>query len=296
VTHLRVGTRGSELALWQTRWVCDRLREKHASIEIEEIIIKTHGDTAADQSLGGDWPVGAFVSAIEKALLGDAIDFAVHSHKDLQTAATAGLTVAAIPAREDAHDVLLTRAPFTIANVPDGFRVATGSPRRAAQIRRLGRVEIVPIRGNVPTRIAKLTREDLDGLVLAAAGLKRLGIKHPHETALPTDRFVPSPAQGALAVQARDDGTAAQLLACLDHEPSRRAVAAERSFLATINAGCHTPVGALAAIDGASVSLYAQLFSDDGSRLAEGREAGTDPAEVGKRLADRLMRRLAATQ
>lgn len=292
MTRLRVGTRGSDLALWQTRWVCDLLRKAHPALEIDETIIKTHGDTATDETFGGDWPVGAFVSALEQALLGKRIDFAVHSHKDLQTADTPGLVVAAIPRREAVHDVLLTRKPVELDNLPAGFKIATSSPRRSAQFRRAGPVEIVPIRGNVPTRVAKLEREKLDGVVLAAAGLKRLGIKHPHVIDLPTDRFVPSPAQGALAIQACAGSAAEQLLKAIEDGDSRRAVEAERSFLATINAGCHTPVGALAGIDGSGVSLHAQLFSDDGGRCAEGRETGDDPTDVGRRLAGRLMQQL----
>ncbi len=295
MTRLRVGTRGSDLALWQTRWVCDRLREKHSGLEIEEIIIKTHGDTAKEQLFSADWPVGGFVKAIEDALVAGRVDFAVHSYKDLQTAVTAGLVVAAVPQRVAAHDVLLTRSEFDPANVPAGFKVATSSPRRAAQLRRLGDVEIVPIRGNLPTRVAKLEGENLDGVVLAAAGLGRLGIKHPYVTDLPTDRFVPSPAQGALAIQAKEGSVAAGLLAALDHAPSRRAVDAERSFLSTINAGCHTPVGALATVDDAKVSLHAQLFSDDGSKCVEGKEVGDDPAAVGQRLAERLIAQLEAS-
>ncbi|MHC4696747.1 MAG: hydroxymethylbilane synthase [Planctomycetota bacterium] len=294
MTRLRVGTRGSELALWQTRWVCDRLREQHPTIEIEEVIIKTHGDTAKEQLFSADWPVGGFVKAIEDALVEGRVDFAIHSYKDLQTAVTAGLIVAAVPKRVAVHDVLLTRTEFDLSKVPAGFKIATSSPRRTAQLRRLGPVVIVPIRGNLPTRVAKLERENLDGVVLAAAGLTRLGIKHPHMTDLPTDRFVPSPAQGALAVQAKAESVAAELIAAIDHAPSHRAVDAERSFLTTISAGCHTPVGALARVEESKISLHAQLFSDDGSRCVEGTEVGDDPAAVGQRLAERLIEKLRA--
>ena len=292
MTRLRVGTRGSELALWQTRWVCDKLRERHPALQIEEVIIKTHGDTAKDQLFSADWPVGGFVKAIEDALINGRVDFAVHSYKDLPTAVTGGLIVAAVPERAAVHDVLLTRTEFDLSNVPVGFTIATSSARRTAQLRRLGPVEIVPIRGNLPTRVAKLERENLDAVVLAAAGLTRLGIRHPHMTDLPTDRFVPSPAQGALAVQAQGGTVAARLATAIDHPPSRRAVDAERSFLTAINAGCHTPVGALAAVDDSMITLRAQLFSDDGSRWAEDVEVGDDPAVIGQQLAERLMTQL----
>jgi hydroxymethylbilane synthase len=263
MTTLRAGTRGSDLALWQTNWVCDRLRAAHPSLEIEQIIIKTHGDVVTDKNFGGDWPVGAFVSALENALLEERIDFAVHSFKDLQTAETAGLTIAAVPVREVTHDVLLTRGVKRLEDLPAGARIGTNSPRRAAQLRLFGEFEIVPIRGNVPTRVSKIEREKLDGVILAAAGIKRLGIEYPHVIALPVEQFLPAPAQGALAVQAREQTPAAELAAVLDHPPSRRAVTAERSFLREINAGCHTPVGALAQTDGDLVSLHARLFSDD---------------------------------
>ncbi len=330
MTRLRVGTRGSDLALWQTNWVCDELRNSHPSLEIERIIIKTHGDVATEQQQqtgwktgpttpgstklgptkldsttpgpttfgpatpGGDWPVGEFVSALEQALVHGRIDFAVHSFKDLQTEVTTGLVVAAVPAREVVHDVLLTREAVDLNDLPSGFRVGTGSPRRSAQFRRFANVEIVPIRGNVQTRIDKIAREGLDGVVLAAAGLKRLGITHPHMTDLPTDRFVPAPAQGALAIQTRTDGEAAEVVRSIDDANAHRAVRAERSFLARINAGCHVPVGALAKVDGLTVTLHAQLFDDPGERMVEGTESGDDPQAVGVRLAERLARELNA--
>lgn len=290
MTHLRVGTRGSDLALWQTHWVIEQLRIAHPSLSVEEIIIKTHGDIAADQRIDADWPVGGFVGAIEEALAAGRIDFAVHSYKDLPTQTTPGLTIAAVPSRELVNDVLVTHTTVDLDHLPHGFRLGTSSQRRAAQFCRLCHdIQIVPIRGNVPTRIAKIERDKLDGVVLAAAGLKRLGIDPPHQIDLPTDRFVPSPAQGALAVQTRVNGTAAELIKVLDDGVSRRAVDAERSFLQAIGAGCHTPVGALATIDGAKISVHGQLFSDDHRRVAEGVEAGEDSETVGRRLALRLI-------
>lgn len=292
MSTLRVGTRGSDLALWQTNWVCDRLREAHPSLQIEQVIIKTHGDVVTDRNFGRDWPVGAFVSALENALTDERIDFAVHSFKDLQTAETAGLVIAATPPREVVHDLLLTRTEMRLEDLPQGGRIGTNSPRRAAQLLRLGEFEIVPIRGNVPTRIAKIEREGLDAVVLAAAGVKRLGIEYPYVIELPTDVMVPAPAQGALAIQTRQSSEAVKLLGVLDHPPTRCAVTAERGFLRQINAGCHTPVGALASVAGEQVSLHARLFSDDYAHVVEGRESGTDPTIVGNSLADRLMSEL----
>ena len=298
MTRLRVGTRGSGLAPRQTRWVCDRLLAVHDELTIEEVVITTHGDIASDAVSGrdgsgsGSGPPGRFVSAIEQALLDDRIDLAVHSYKDLPSAATKGLMIAAVPPREVVHDVLVSREPVDLARLPGGFKVGTGSPRRAAQFLRLGGVRIVPIRGNVPTRLAKLDDPDYDGLVLAAAGLKRLGVAPPHRIDLPIDRFVPAPAQGALAIQTRRNDGAIAIVAVMEDGLARRAVLAERAFLSGVSAGCHTPVAALATVDDRTVSLHGQLFSDDYARLAEAIEVGDDPQEVGTRLAERLVREL----
>lgn len=289
MTVLRVGTRGSDLALWQSNWVSERLRVAHPDVSIERIIIKTHGDVAVDQRFDADWPVGGFVGAIEQALSNGEIDFAVHSYKDLQTAVTPGLVVAAVPEREASHDVLVLREMVDLSDLPPGFKIGTSSPRRAAQFRRLGDVEIVAIRGNVGTRVAKVETEGLDGVVLAAAGLKRLGIDPPRRIDLPVDRFVPAPAQGALAIQTRENDDAYELITALDHSQSRRVVEAEREFLRCVGAGCHTPVAAHATLSGGTVSLHAQLFSEDGKHLAEGVESGSDPSGVGQRLAVRLL-------
>jgi hydroxymethylbilane synthase len=288
----KIGTRGSDLALWQTRWVSDRLREHHAGIELEEIIIKTHGDAVQDRDFGPEWPVGAFVSALENALLANEVDIAVHSFKDLQTAETAGLTISAIPVRAPVHDVLITREVDGLESLPDGARIGTNSPRRGAQLKHQRECEIVPLRGNVPTRIRKLDEQQLDAIVLAAAGVTRLEIEHPRMFPLDVSTMLPAPAQGALAIQTRSDDPAAEAVAALDHAETRRQVTAERSFLAAINAGCHTPVGALAALDGEQISLHGRMFSDDWSRCAEGTETGTDPIEVGRQLAKRLLAEL----
>ena len=293
MTRLRVGTRGSELALIQTRWVCQLLRIKHPSVTIDELIIKTHGDVAKTQLFSDDWPSGGFTGAIEQALVQRRIDFAVHSFKDLPTAATLGLTVAAVPPRESANDVLVTRRRIRLDGLPAGLRIGTSSPRRTAQLRRLADVHIVPVRGNVPTRIAQVETE-LDGVVVAAAGLRRLGLDPPHRIDLPLERFPTAPAQGALAVQVREEeANIAELLATLDDAESRRAVMAERAFLQAIGAGCQTPVGATAVVEGGAVSLRGQIFSEDGRHVVEGVERGEDGSLLGRRLAERLMRELA---
>jgi hydroxymethylbilane synthase len=292
MTCLRVGTRGSDLALCQTRVVCDALRKLQPSLDIQEVVIKSHGDHLSEQPFGGDWPVGAFVQALEQALLNQQVDFVVHSFKDVQTAPTPGLTIAAVPAREVVHDVLLTKMPVSLDRLPAGFRVGTGSPRRSAQFRRLGPIQVVPIRGNVPTRIKKLDSPDLDGIVLAAAGLRRLGITQPFSTDLPLDHFLPAPAQGALAIQCRIGEAMVALLQPLEDSNTRATVEAERSFLRGVEAGCQTPAAALATLDGMDITLRAQLFSDDGLRLAEGTLTGQDPIALGLSMAERLVREL----
>jgi hydroxymethylbilane synthase len=289
MTRLRVGTRGSRLALTQTRWVCEKLAAAQPSVATDQIIIKTHGDIERDRPFDESWPAGSFVTALESALVADQIDVAVHSYKDLPSRSPDGLTVAAVPEREAVHDVLVTREPVDLDRLAPGFRLGTGSPRRSAQFRRLAEVEILPLRGNVPTRLEKLDRGDYDGIVCAAAGLRRLGIEPAHVSVLPPQRFVPAPAQGALAVQARAGDAAAGVVGVLEHAETRRAVIAERAFLAHIEAGCQTPLGAWASLESGAITLRGQLFSEDGTDMVEGVEMGDDPVAVGERLADRLL-------
>ncbi len=281
------------MALWQTRWVISELRTARPGIEFEEVIIKTHGDVAHDQSFDSpNWPAGGFVGAIEQALLRSEIDLAVHSYKDLPSIGPDGLEIAAVPPRAAVHDVLVTQRPVDIEEIPGGFRIGTSSPRRRAQFLRFVNIDTVPIRGNVPTRVRKVEVGEVDGVVLAAAGLQRLGLKGPHMIDLDTDRFVPAPRQGALAIQTRSDTEATKICAILNHEPSRRRVDAESSFLAAVEAGCQTPVAALATITSQEILLHAQLFSDDGRDFATGTETGSDPSEIGALLGDRLKQQL----
>jgi hydroxymethylbilane synthase len=290
--HLRVGTRGSDLALCQTREVCTRLSAIRPDVSCSEVVIRTHGDDMTGPLRGGPGEIGFFSSALEDALLANEVDFVVHSHKDLPTVETPGLVIAAIPLRAAPQDVALLRLVERIADLPPGARIGTSSPRRAAQWRRQGAFVIAPLRGNVPTRVERLHSEELDAIVIAAAGLDRLGLRLPRRVDLPVERFVPAPAQGALAVQARADSSVASLLASIDDAAVRRTVAAERSFLRTVGPGCHTPVGALATLDGERIELRGQIFTPDGNRVAEGVEIGLDPRDLGARLADRLMRQL----
>ncbi|MBF6590005.1 MAG: hydroxymethylbilane synthase [Ktedonobacterales bacterium] len=322
---LVVGTRGSALALWQTNWVLDQLRERvpHARCVVQTI--KTQGDRTQPLNVPlaqlGD--KGMFVAELERALLAGAldgaiqpmrdharveaeadlpIDLAVHSLKDLPSTITAGLTLAAVTEREDARDALVSRAGLPLADLPPGATVATSSLRRRAQLLHLRPdVRIVEIRGNVDTRLRKALAEDgPDATILAVAGLKRLGLAHYITEYLPVDVLVPAVGQGALAVEVRvRDRRARRLLRPLDSPATRQAITAERTVLATLGGGCQVPLGAhaVAAADGspeddAILRLIAVVASPDGQRLvrAEGTGPARHPVALGRRVARELVR------
>jgi hydroxymethylbilane synthase len=242
---IRIGTRGSALALAQTGTVADALVK--AGARVETIVISTPGDrsTAPVAEIG----VGVFTSALRDALADGTIDVAVHSYKDLPTAPDPRLSMAAVPRREDPRDALIARDGLTLGELPPGSKIGTGSPRRASQLDALGfGHEIVPIRGNVDTRISMVTDGKLDGVVLARAGLARLGRTAEITETLEPIQMLPAPAQGALAIECRvDDVDVEHLLqSTLDDEDTRAAVTAERAMLAALEAGCSAPIGALA--------------------------------------------------
>jgi len=251
-----IGTRGSRLALAQTQLVVDALRAAHPGMRFEIREVSTQGDrdTKPLSEIGGQ---GVFTKAIEDALLRNEIDIAVHSMKDLPPRLTEGLTIAAVPERASALDALVTRDGLRFEDLPPGARIGTGSGRRAAQIKVLrSDVTVSEIRGNVPTRIRKLDEGEYDGVVLAVAGLQRLGLEGRISQTFSVKEMTPSPGQGALAIEVRtDDADAAAVAAPLDHPLSRVAVTAERAFLEALGAGCQTPVGAHAEIEGKSVEL-----------------------------------------
>jgi hydroxymethylbilane synthase len=244
---LRIGTRGSTLALAQTRMMADRLEAAGADVEI--VTVSTIGDrsSAPVAELG----VGVFTSALRDALAAGEVDIAVHSYKDLPTAPDPRLVLAAVPEREDPRDVLIARDGLTLGELPVGSRVGTGAARRAAQLAALGLgLEIVPIRGNVDTRIRKVTSGELDAVVVAKAGVSRLGRTAEITEVLDPIQMLPAPAQGALALECRvSDMDVEHLLgSTLDDEETRAAVTAERAMLAALEAGCSAPVGALAEV------------------------------------------------
>jgi hydroxymethylbilane synthase len=292
---LRIGTRASALARTQTGLVVDAL-----GVPVEVVPIVTQGDrsAAALTQLGG---TGVFVSALRTALYDGEIDVAVHSFKDLPTSAADGIVVAAVPPREDPRDALVSRGGLALIDLPRGARVGTGSPRRAAQLRALGLdLDPVAIRGNVGTRLGRVGAAegpaDLDAVVLASAGLRRLGRADAITEVLDPIHMLPAPAQGALAVECRaDDAEALAVLAALDDAATRAAVAAERALLEALEAGCAAPVGALAEIAdgdaGPEVFLRGTVVAVDGTAAVRRTATGatTDAAGVGRRLAAELI-------
>jgi hydroxymethylbilane synthase len=292
---LRLGTRGSALALAQSGDVADAIR-KELGVEVELVTIATEGDRnpAAIAQIGG---TGVFVTALRDALLRDEVDLAVHSYKDLPTAAAPGLVIAGVPLREDPRDVLVARDGMTLGELPAGARIGTGSPRRAAQLRGLGLGhEVVPIRGNVDTRIGKVRSGELDAVVLARAGLVRLGRLDEATEVLDPIQVLPAPAQGALALECRSDDTElVELLGRLDDPDTRAAVDAERALLAALEAGCTAPVGALAQVaegdDGPEIYLRGLVAAVDGTDAVRLSATGptSEAVEVGRRLAAELL-------
>jgi hydroxymethylbilane synthase len=300
IRTLRVGTRASALARTQTAQVVDAL-----GLAVEIVPIVTEGDRSAEAlaQLGG---TGVFVSALRSALLAEEIDIAVHSYKDLPTAPADGIVIAAVPVREDARDALVARDGLTLGELPSGSRVGTGSPRRTAQLRALGLgLDIVPLRGNVDTRLGKVASGELDAVVLAYAGLRRLGRTDVVTEILDPIQVLPAPAQGALAIECRASDTAViEALAALDDADTRAAVTAERALLGGLEAGCSAPVGALAEVaevdspDGDAgepakleVFLRGSVTSIDGSHAVRLSATGptTDADGVGRRLAADLI-------
>jgi hydroxymethylbilane synthase len=299
---VRLGTRASQLALTQSQHVADALTAS-SGVPVELVHVSTYGDrsTEAIAQLGG---TGVFVSALRDALHAGTVDLAVHSFKDLPTAPTPGLTVAAVPPREDPRDVLVARDGLTLGELPPGSRIGTGAPRRMAQLRALGLgLEVVPIRGNVDTRMSRVTSGDLDAVVLARAGLARLGRMSAVTEVLDPLQVLPAPAQGALAVECRiDDTRVVELLAALDDPAARACVAAERAVLAALEAGCSAPVAAhaeLAEAEDGSTELWlrASVSAIDGSGSVRDSISGpaAEAESLGRRLAVELLDRGAAS-
>ncbi len=291
---IKLGTRRSALATAQATLIADALR--NLGHEVELVLIVTTGDVNRGplEQIGG---TGIFVSALRDALLAGEIDIAVHSLKDLPTASVDGLTIGAVPVREDPRDVLVARDGLTLGELQAGALVGTGSPRRVAQLDALGLgLECTGIRGNVDTRIAMVTEGKLDAVVLARAGLSRLGRLAEVTETLDPIQVLPAPGQGALGIECRaDDAEVLAALAPLEDPATRAAVTAERQLLATLEAGCTAPVGALAEVvegeDGPELWLRGALGREDGVRRLSANGPVEDPVSLGMALANELLER-----
>lgn len=290
---LRVATRGSPLALKQAELVVEALRALRPDLLPETVIVRTAGDqnqTVPVTHLGD----GAFVRGVEAALLDGRADIAVHSAKDIPSTETPGLVLAAFPPRGDPRDALVSRGGHRLAELPAGARVGTGSPRRQALLRALRPdLEAVPARGNVDTRLRRLHEGAYDALILAAAGLERLGLSGLVPEYLDPTVWVPAAGQGALAVQCRAAGPERALLSALDHPPTRAAVIAERAVLRRLGSGCRVPVGVHGWVEDATLVLRGVLLAPDGSRTVTAALTGapTDAEALGRALAEDLLRK-----
>ncbi len=289
---LRIGTRASPLALWQANHIADRLRPLADPRPVELVHVQTEGDRDQSASLAHIGGRGVFTKEIQRALLDGRVDVAVHSLKDLPTQPVDGLTLAAVPPRGPTGDVLVALRPTRFDHLPPGAAVATGSLRRRAQILyRRSDLRLFDIRGNVDTRLRKLREEGYDALILAQAGLERLGLSGVITEVLDPSWMLPAVGQGALGLECRaDDAATRSLLAALDHPGTREAVEAERSLLYHLGVGCQVPLGAAAAVDGGRLVLRGAVLAMDGTRRVAGEEAGpaVDAVAIGVRLAEQL--------
>ncbi|GGK15852.1 porphobilinogen deaminase [Caldalkalibacillus thermarum] len=292
--HIVVGSRRSKLALTQTRWVIRQLDSLGFSytFEIKEIVTK--GDKIVDRMLSKVGGKGLFVKEIEQALLEGEIDFAVHSVKDMPAELPPGLELACVPKREDPRDCLISKRNQTLDSLPDGAVIGTSSLRRAAQILHARPdVKIKWIRGNVDTRLRKLREEDYDAIILAASGLKRMGLSDEVITQyLEPDICLPAVGQGALGIECRaSDQELKGLLTYIHHEPSGLAVMAERAFLAEMGGSCHVPVACYAEMNAQELVLTGLIASPDGKTVLKERVSGHDPVQLGRQAAQRLKER-----
>lgn len=291
--RIRIGSRGSMLAMAQANWVKQQLTAHYPDLPIDLKIIKTSGDKASDVAISSIGGKGVFTKEIEEALLRDEIDLAVHSMKDMPTELPAGLMVAAVPKREDARDVLVTRDMRTFRDLRLRARIATGSLRRKAQLLHWRRdLTVVPIRGNIDTRLRKLDEDEADALVVAAAGLRRIGQEGRITEYLADSVCISAVGQGALGIEARQEDTMRELLRFLHDAATSAEVSAERSLLARLGGGCHVPVGARARVEGETLRMIGAVASPDGRSLCKGLIEGrsTIAAEIGRRLADQLLK------
>jgi hydroxymethylbilane synthase len=293
--NLKIGTRGSALALAQSNWVAAQISGRYPGYRVELVIIKTTGDKILDVPLAQIGGKGLFIKEIEEALLTGQVDLAVHSLKDMPAEVPDGLMLGAVPPREDCRDAFISSGYATLAEIPTGGRVGTGSLRRRVQLlHRRPDLEVVPIRGNVDTRLKKMETLGLDALILAAAGLNRLGLAHLYRSCVPESDMLPAVSQGALGLEVRTaDRDVQEILGFLDDSPTRQAVTAERAFLGRLEGGCVVPVAALGRVTGDSLHVEAMISDLEGRTLLRDSQTGpvADAARLGTNLADILLAR-----
>jgi len=288
-------TRPSALARWQTQWVINALKNIHADLDCEEKVITTQGDKILDKPLPEIGGKGLFTQELEAELLSGTVHCAVHSLKDLPVETPTGLTIGCIPTRAEVRDALISKNGYTLATLPSGASVGTSSLRRAAQILSLRPdLHTKSLRGNVDTRLRKAMDGQYDAIILAGAGLTRLGLDQHVTEWLSLDVMLPAPGQGALAVQCRadDDQTTLNLLAVLEDESTRKAVTAERAFLQGLGGGCSVPVAAYAKVTSDQspvISLIGLVISEDGRKIVKVTGQGTDALKLGNELAQKAI-------
>ncbi|MEW6666776.1 MAG: hydroxymethylbilane synthase [Thermodesulfobacteriota bacterium] len=290
---LRIGTRGSKLALTQSTWVKERIESAHPDLTVTLTRIQTTGDKVLDSSLSRIGGKGLFVKEIEEALLRNEVDLAVHSMKDVPGDLPGDLDLSAYPEREDPRDALVTTDARSLSDLPGGSAVGTGSLRRSSQLLHIRPdLRIVPLRGNVDTRLRKLAAGDFQAIVLAVAGLKRLGLSSAVSYVLPPEQVLPAIGQGALGLETRKGDHATRgLIHFLNHEDTETTVRAERALLKALGGGCQVPIAGRARLEGEEVVLEGMVAEPDGTLLVRDRVRGprARPEELGVRLAERLL-------
>ena len=290
---IRIGTRGSQLALWQANWVKSELEDLYPDLHIELEVIKTSGDKILDVPLAKVGGKGLFVKEIEQALMDGQIDIAVHSMKDMPGDLPESLCIGVIPEREVPYDILISQGDKPIKNLPTGARVGTSSLRRASQLLYMRPdIEIFPLRGNLDTRIKKLTSENLDAIILAGAGVKRLNLEHVISEYIDPEIILPAVGQGALCIEVRKaDPPVHELIAPLDHAETNRIVKSERAFLKRLEGGCQVPMAAFGRIDADTLTLAGMVAETDGSIMHHQTISGpvAQAETIGHDLAGRLI-------
>ena len=291
MARLRIGSRGSQLALWQANHISSLLRERGHEVELE--IIKTTGDKITDVALAKVGTKGMFTKEIEEALAAGRVDLAVHSLKDLPTELPPGFEIAAITKRENPRDVFVSRKYSRVEDLPQGARVGTSSLRRQAQIKALRPdLDIHPLRGNVDTRLRKLESGEYDAIILAAAGVNRLGLTALVRQVIPTEVVCPAAGQGALGIEIREgDAATRQHLTFLDDAAARAATTCERALLNKLGGGCQVPIGAFAEVRAGSLHLEGVVAHPDGSQVIRESRDGDDPEVLGSEVGETLLRR-----